>query len=184
MIVLQSMSKKKYYLGIAEKVYPELKAGRFFTNIKGTEHYFSGLSNTDVKCIYKSFYDEYDYAFSIQCTFSLCDKRSGSRWVRQEGSVHIYFTPVLYVVDRNDLYLAPDRIIDRMIHFYRSNTLVVGSNHSGHFAKIQLNEQMRKNNLQLIYRNEIEIQIDCLKQAGKFTSLEPEKEPLELSEYF
>ena len=156
LIAIQSVKKKEYYLRIAEKVFPELKSGRFFAKVQGIEHYFSGLIQTEVKINYKSFYDEYDFAFSIRCTFSLCDKKNETRWVRQEGSEHFYSTPVLFVVDRTDFNYSPEQAVSRMIRHYRANTLVLGSYAHPEFSWEQLADHMRRNGIHLILQRELE----------------------------
>ena len=156
MIAIQSVKKKEYYLRIAEKVFPELKSGRFFAKVQGIEHYFSGLIQTEVKINYKSFYDEYDFAFSIRCTFSLCDRKTDVRWVRQEGREHYYNTPVLFVVERNDLNFLPDQIIQRMKSYYRANTLLINSYKHSHFSLKQFKELMKRNELHFILHSELE----------------------------
>lgn len=165
MIALQSMDKREYYLRIAERVFPELKTGRFFAKVNGIEHYFSGLIDAEVKINYKSFYDEYDFAFSIRCTFSLCDKKTETRWVRQEGSVHYFNTPLLFVVERDELNFLPDQIVQRMRSYYRANTLLLGSYAYPHRPIKQFKELMKVNELHFILHSELE-NVNASGQSG------------------
>lgn len=137
-------------------VFPELKAGRFFTKVNGIDHYFSGLLHTEVKRSYRSFYDEYDFAFSVHCTFSLCDKKTDARWVRQEGCEYFYSTPVLFVVDRTDFNYLPGQAVSRMIRHYRANTLVLGSYAHPEYSWQQLADHMKRNGIHLILQRELE----------------------------
>ena len=150
------MERKEYYLKIAEKVFPELKSGKFFTNVKGVEHYFSGLLSIEVKNIYKSFYDEFDYAFSIRCTFSLSDRKSDTRWIRQEGSEHCYTTPVLFVVDRLDMDYEPEQVVRRMLHRYRANTIILESFNYYQYHEQHLAEYLRRSGVHLIWKKELD----------------------------
>lgn len=150
------MEKKEYYFRIAEMVFPELKSGRIFAKVNGMEHYFSGLIHTEVKVNYKSFYDEYDFSFSIRCTFSLCDRKTEVRWVRQEGREHYYDTPVLFVVERNDLNFLPDQIISRMKNYYRANTLLLRSYAYNQYSIRQFYELMKFNGLHFILHRDLE----------------------------
>ncbi len=178
MIALQSMERKEYCLKIAEKVFPELKAGRFFATVNGIEHYFSGLNHVEVKSSYRSFYDEYDFAFSVHCTFSLCDRRTDARWIRQEGSEHFYSTPVLFVVERTDFNYLPEQAVSRMIRHYRANALVLGSYAHPEFSWEQLADQMRRNGIHLILQRELVA--DCAPGVSGFIHL-PLTKPKEVS---
>ncbi|CAN5552811.1 hypothetical protein BH11BAC1_BH11BAC1_22670 [soil metagenome] len=160
MIVMQSMERKEYYLKIAEKVYPELNSGRFFANVKGIEHYFSGLLSMEVKSIYKSFYDEFDFAFSVQCTFSLCDQKSDLRWIRKEGREHSYMTPVVFVVERSEMNYPPAQIMNRMLSRYRANTIILESYNYGHYNEQHLAEYMRQTGLQVIWKRELDFETE------------------------
>jgi len=112
---------------VATEIFPELKARGFFTDIGGREHYFSGLQKMEIVSAYKSFYEEYDLAFSVKCLYSVCDCKTESRWIRLEGNHHIYKTPVLYLIRKFDLDLSPSQIAKRMIKHYRANVLVLES---------------------------------------------------------
>ncbi len=151
------MYGKEYLIKIGHHVFPELKTFGFFATVKGVEHYFSGLVNTDVKIIYRSFYDEFDYAFSLQCTFSLCDKKTEARWIRQEGSEHFFETPPFFVVERNDFSCSPEQVVKRMHSHYRANTLVLGAYSFQQYKESHLGESMRRCGVHMIMRMELDV---------------------------
>jgi hypothetical protein len=150
------MKSKEYLLKIAAGAYPEIFKGKFFTVIKGAEHYFSGLHHAEVKYIYRSFYDEFDFAFSLHCRFTLSDRKCGSRWTRQEGSEHVYAAPALFVVDRMEMNYAPAQLVSRMQHHYRANTLVLGTYRHPQFTMKQLEECMDESGINFIRRKDLE----------------------------
>ena len=149
------MKTKLYYLQIAEKVFPGLQHKRFFTAIGGTEHYYSGLRMTEVEHIYKSYYDEFDFAFSIRCTFSICDKQEGRRWIRQPGDEHLFSTPPAYVVQRSDVSCSPAQIIEKMKKFYKANVLICSGRSHPMVSEAVLREIMETNKLCLIHKTEL-----------------------------
>ena len=151
------MYGKEYLLKIGHYVLPELEKGRFFTKVKGVEHYFSGLINTEVKIIYRSFYDEFDFAFSLRCTFSLCDIKSETRWMRKEGSEHYFETPPFFVVERNEFNYSPEKVVKRLHSHYRANTLLLGTYSFQQFKESHLDECFRRSGLHLIMRRELEM---------------------------
>jgi len=150
------MERNKYLIKIAEKVFPELKAGRFFVTVKGKEHYFSGLLSMEVKKGYRSFYDEFDYAFNVHCTFSLCDIKTDDRWMRQPGNEHEYHTPFLFVVERNNFDSSPLQVVNRMCSYYRANTLVLDAYSHLHYSEKHLAEVMNRNGLNFMLKEELE----------------------------
>jgi|GEM_PF-6303792 len=149
------MSRNEYLLNIAERVFPELAAGKFFAITGGAEYYFSGLQHTEVEQLYRSFYDEFDFAFCIRCSFSLCDLKTDTRWVRQEGEKHFYTTPVLRVVERTDFNYAPANAIRRMRTHYRANTLVLETYSRPGISSGQLAEGMNAAGLYFFLKEEL-----------------------------
>ena len=149
------MERSEYLFRIAGKVFPGLRTGKFFTVVNGTEQYFSGMLQKEVKLYYKSFYEEYDYAFSLQCIFSLCDRKTKVRWVRQPGTRHQYTSPALFVVERTDFHNAPEQIVKRMQTHYRANTLILDSYSHPRYSGRQLATILEMNGLNLIMRNEL-----------------------------
>ena len=124
MIVLKSMEKAELIM-VAMEAFPELNTRGFFTITRGNEYYFSGLQKMEIESAYKPFYEEYDFAFSVKCTYSICDCRTDSRWIRMEGDRHVYITPMLYVINRSGVNASPSQLVRRMIYDYRANVLVI-----------------------------------------------------------
>jgi hypothetical protein len=166
MIAIQSMEKKEYLMRIAEKVIPGLAAGRFFVMVCGEERYYAGLCAKEEQPVYRSFYDEFDFAFSIRCTFSLCDVKTNGRWVRLQGNSHIYTSPILFVVDREEFNFIPDHAAERMHSRYRANTLVVDSYDCPGYSMQQLARAMKANGLNFILKKELKKAPDATRNSG------------------
>ena len=167
LFALQSMKQKIFYLRIAETAFPGLQQKRFFTTVGDTEYYFSGLRMTEVQHIYRSYYDEFDYAFSIRCTFSVCDRREGSRWIRQPGDDHLYTTPPAVVVQRDELACSPAQIIFRMKNFYKANVLIYSGYKHSLFSENQLREILESNQLSLVHRKDLPEPIEFIQRESE-----------------
>ena len=149
------MNREAFLFRISETAFPGLKEGRFFCTFKGTEYYFSGLISREVKIIYRSFYDPFDFAFSIDCVFSVCDVKSDSRWIRKEGSRHIYSTPVLSVMERNRFDCDPETVLAKLTA-KRVNVLVLDSCSWKPEQVNRLRDHLLHNGVCLIFRRELE----------------------------
>ena len=139
-------------LMVAMEAYPELKARGFFTVIRGNEYYFSGLQKMEIESAYKPFYEEYDLAFSIRCTYSVCDYKSETRWKRMDGDHHVFKTPVLYLISRSDLDASPSAIVNRMVTHYRANALVIEKYHHPDYSISSLKSYLLANGMYLVLK--------------------------------
>jgi hypothetical protein len=140
-------------LMVALQAFPELKARGFFTIIAGVEHYFSALQEMKVETTYKSFYEEYDVAFSLRCTYSICDWKNKSRWIRIEGDKHVYRTPLLYVINRFDLNESPEQIASRMMTHYRANALVIEKYNHPEYSVASLSSYLKAHNIYFVMKS-------------------------------
>ena len=151
MIVLESMERKDLLM-VAIEIFPELTARGFFTVIKGMEYYFSGLQEMEIESAYKTFYEEYDVAFNVRSTYSVCDCKTESMWKRMDGNRHVYRTPMLYVINRFDMNATPAQIATRMISHYRANTLVIEKYTHPEFSASSLKIFLSANGIHMIIR--------------------------------
>jgi len=156
LIALKSMEREELLL-MALEVFPELKLRGFFTVIEGVEYYFAGLQDMEIESAYKSFYDEYDFAFSLRCTYSICDCRIDSKWTRLNGA-QVYRTPVLYVVNRSEMNESPKQIAGRMVHCYRANTLVLEKYNHPDFSIDRLKTYLNMKGIYFMVKKEKQVQ--------------------------
>jgi hypothetical protein len=157
LIVLKSMERKDLLM-VALEIFPELNARGFFTTEKGVEYYFAGLQEMEIESAYKSFYEEYDVAFNIRCTYSVCDYKTESRWIRMDGQHHLYRTPMLYVVNRIDLNASPAQIAYRMNGHYRANTLVVEKYFHPEFSTSSLKSFLAAHGIYVVIKKHEKVQ--------------------------
>jgi len=138
---------------VALHAFPQLKARGFFTLVEGVEYYFAALQEMEIESTYKSFYEEYDVAFNLRCTYSICDYKKESRWLRMSGDQHVYRTPLLYVINRIDLDESPAQIANRMISYYRANMLVIEKYNHPEYSVSSLNSYLKANGIYFIIKS-------------------------------
>jgi hypothetical protein len=108
----------------------------------------------EVESLYKSFYEEYDVAFSLHCIFSICDRKSDSRWQRMEGDSHVYRTPVLYIINRTEMEGSPAQIAYRMLNRYCANTLVIEKYEHQKYDEAYLKSYLADKGIHLILKEQ------------------------------
>jgi hypothetical protein len=153
------MKTDAFLLTLAEKICPQLKAGRFFATVKGKEYYFSGLLQRRVMPAYRGFYDEFDYAFSVHCTFAMCDVYNGARWMRLDSRENFFATPAIIVVERSQFDFSPAQTVERMKQRYFANTLLAGEYFHPSYSKEHLKRCMEAAGLHFFLSEELEMPV-------------------------